>query len=46
MGLLLVVTGIIILGTTLAMVGWPAFRRLELILPDYEGLADQPVPGS
>lgn len=46
MGLLLVVTGIIIPGTTLTMVGWPAFRRLELTLPDYEGLADQLVLGS
>lgn len=35
MGLLLVVTGILILLMTLALTLWAEFRRLELILPDY-----------
>lgn len=37
-GLLLVITGAIILITTLAVIALPYIRQLELILPDYEAL--------
>jgi MFS family permease len=39
-GLLLVITGLIILSTTLTMYILPHIRRLETILPDYEALAE------
>jgi MFS family permease len=41
MGLLLVVTGLVILVTTLAVYILPHIRRLELTLPDYEALAEK-----
>lgn len=39
MGLVLVVTGIIILFVTLGVYGSAAVRQLELRLPDYEAIA-------
>jgi hypothetical protein len=40
MGLLLVVTGIVILAATLGVVAWPRVRRLETTLPDYAALSE------
>jgi MFS family permease len=43
MGLLLVLTGLIILGVTCAVYASPAVRRLEAALPDYTPLAEDRV---
>jgi hypothetical protein len=40
-GLLLVVTGIIIFVTTLALYLLPSFRKMEILLPDYEPVAER-----
>jgi DHA3 family macrolide efflux protein-like MFS transporter len=40
MGLLLVLTGLLILVSTLAVYGWPLVRRLEITLPDYVAVAE------
>jgi hypothetical protein len=42
-GLLLVFTGLVIVGITLAMLILPRVRQLETLLPDYEALVDTGV---
>jgi MFS family permease len=41
MGLLLFVTGLVLLMSSLAMYAWPRFRQLESSLPDFPALAEE-----